>query len=61
MSLGKQAKVLTEKQAKLVLSYPADIREPLRNRILFLLGADAGLRAKEVASVEWRMVLDAEG
>jgi hypothetical protein len=26
-------------------------REPLRNRVIFLLNADAGLRAKEVASV----------
>ena len=28
---------------------------------MFLLSVDAGLRAKEIVSVEWRMVLDAEG
>ena len=27
---------------------------------MFLLSVDAGLRAREIACVEWRMVLDAE-
>ena len=61
MALGKQAKTLTDKQMKFVLSYIADTRDAARNRAMFLLSVDAGLRAKEIASVEWRMVLDAEG
>jgi integrase len=31
------------------------------NRVIFLLSAKAGLRAKEIASLTWRMVTDARG
>ena len=61
MSLTKQAKPLNEKQQRFVLSHIDDTRDAIRNRVMFLLSVDAGLRAKEIASVEWRMVLDAEG
>jgi integrase/recombinase XerD len=61
MALGKQAKVINEKQVRVVLSHLTETRDPIRNKVQFLLSVDAGLRAKEVASVEWRMVLDAEG
>ena len=61
MALGKQAKPLNEKQQRFVLSHIEDTRDAIRNRVMFLLSVDAGLRAKEIASVEWRMVLDAEG
>ena len=61
MALGKQAKTLNEKQQRFVLSHIDETRDAIRNRVMFLLSVDAGLRAKEIASVEWRMVLDAEG
>jgi hypothetical protein len=61
MTLGKQAKVINEKQVKVVLSHLTETRDPIRNKVQFLLSVDAGLRAKEVAAVEWRMILDAEG
>ena len=61
MALGKQAKTLTDKQMKFVLSYIADTRDPLRNKVMFLLSVDAALRACEIASVEWSMVCDADG
>ena len=61
MALGKQAKTLTDKQIKFVLSYIADTRDPLRNKVMFLLSLDAALRACEIASVEWSMVCDADG
>ena len=61
MALGKQAKVINEKQVRVVLSHLSQTRDPIRNKVQFLLSCDAGLRAKEVASVEWRMILDAEG
>ena len=61
MSLTKQAKPLNEKQQRFVLSHIDGTRDAIRNRVMFLLSVDAGLRAKEIASVEWRMVLDAEG
>ena len=61
MSLTKQAKPMNEKQQRFVLPHIDDTRDAIRNRVMFLLSVDAGLRAKEIASVEWRMVLDAEG
>jgi integrase len=59
--LGKQAKVLTERQIKATLSAVADRRYPERDRVMVLLSVRAGLRAKEIAKVQWGMVTDAEG
>jgi integrase/recombinase XerD len=61
MALGKQAKILTKHQADAVLSYLASTRYPLRDRVIFLLSVKAGLRAKEIASLRWDMITDAEG
>ena len=61
MALGKQAKTLTDKQVKVVLHHIADTKDPVRNKVIFLLGLDAALRAKEIAAAEWRMVCDANG
>jgi integrase len=61
MALGKQAKVLTKQQQDAVLSYLTTTRNAVRNRVIFLLSIKAGLRAKEIASLTWQMVTDAEG
>src|ERR1700680_4068141 len=61
MGLGKQAKTLSKGQAEAVLGYLAKTRWPTRNRVIFLLSIKAGLRAKEIASLSWRMVTDAGG
>ena len=62
MGQGKQAKVLTQKQQDAVLAYfESHTRYPVRNRLIFLLSMKAGLRAKEIASLRWRNVCDAEG
>ena len=61
MSLGKQAKTLTKPQIDAVLGYLAKTRYPVRDRVIFLLSVKAGLRAKEIASLTWEMVTDAEG
>jgi integrase/recombinase XerC len=61
MALGKQAKILTDKQVRAVLAELDTRRYPLRDRVMFLLSIKAGMRAKEVASVTWAMVTDAEG
>jgi integrase len=61
MSLGKQAKTITEAQERAILGYLADGRHAQRNRVMFLLSVDAGLRAKEIAAVTWEMVTDATG
>jgi integrase/recombinase XerD len=61
MGLGKQAKTLTKGQVDAVLGYLAKTRWPTRNRLILLLSVKAGLRAKEIACLTWRMVTDARG
>src|SRR6188768_531650 len=61
MGLGKQAKTLSKGQVEAVVGYLATTRWPTRNRVIFLLSTKAGLRAKEIASLTWRMVTDARG
>jgi len=61
MSLGKQAKVLSRAQIDAVIAYLATTRQPLRNRVIFLLSVRAGLRAKEIASLSWSMVTTSYG
>jgi integrase len=39
----------------------AERRYPERDRVMVLLSVRAGLRAKEIGMVTWRMVTDAEG
>jgi integrase len=59
MGLAKQAKTLSKGQIDAVLGYLAKTRWPSRNRVIFLLSIKAGLRAKEIANLTWRMVTDA--
>ena len=61
MSLGKQAKTLSKGQIEATLGYLAKTRYPVRNRVIFFLSFKAGLRAKEIASLTWSMVIDADG
>jgi integrase len=61
MALGKQAKILTDGQQRVVLAHLASGRLAQRNRVMFLLSCDAALRAKEIASLEWSMLTDATG
>src|SRR6202451_51640 len=61
MGLGKQAKTLSKGQVDAVLGYLAKTRWPTRNRVIFLLSVKAGLRAKGIACLTWRMVTDARG
>ena len=61
MGIGKQAKVLNQKQVDAVLHHIGRQRNGLRNQVIFLLSVRAGLRAKEIAALRWSMVLDASG
>jgi integrase/recombinase XerD len=61
VGLSKQAKTLSKGQTEAVLGYLAKTRWPTRNRVIFLLSVKAGLRAKEIARLTWRMVTDARG
>ena len=61
MSIGKQAKVLTDKQQNLTMAHLANTRYPLRNKIIFLLSFKEGLRAKEISKLAWGMVCNSDG
>jgi len=61
MSLGKQAKILTKHQVTAIHTYLGKKRHGLREQVIFLLSVKAGLRAKEIASLKWSMVLGSDG
>jgi integrase/recombinase XerD len=58
---GKQAKVLAPSQLDALLQHVRGRKDSLRCRAIILLSARAGLRAAEIAKLEWPMVLDASG
>ena len=59
--LGKQSKILTDKQIKMMMNFLSATRMSTRNQVIFLLSCKGGLRSKEISQVEWNMVLDPEG
>ena len=61
MGLGKQAKILNAKQVDALLHHVGNLRNGLRNQVIVLLSVRAGLRAKEIASLRWSMVIGADG
>jgi|SRR5579862_1024942 len=61
MGIGKQAKILTNPQFSTLLSWIDTRRHADRNRLIALLSFKAGLRAKEIASLQWSMVMTADG
>ncbi len=62
MGIGKQAKILTDRQMRTALAYVGENhRYPLRDRVMILLSFKAGLRAKEIAAATWAMVVTADG
>jgi len=60
MSLGKQAKTLNKKQIDQLLLYVGTLQHAQRNEIVVLRSVRAGLRAKEIAELQWAMLTDAE-
>jgi len=58
---GKQAKIVSPTQERAILGYLVTTRYPARDRVMFLFSMKAGLRAKEMASLTWAMVTDAQG
>ena len=55
------AKVLTPDDVRLLLSHAEGRRHWHRKRVIILLSFKAGLRAFEIAGLEWSMVLDSSG
>lgn len=60
MGQTKKAKILSEHQQKLMLLFLGRTRYPERNKVIFLLSCHGGLRAKEIALLEWKDVLNDE-
>ena len=58
---GKQAKILSEDDLYDLLAYTSATRNPIRNRVIVLLSAKAGLRAGEIANLTWDMVVGPNG
>jgi integrase len=54
---GRQAKTLSSADVNDLLVFVSCTRTPLRNRVIVLLSAKAGLRAREIANLTWDMVL----
>ncbi len=54
---GQPAKVLRAGDVRRLLAWTGRSRHPERNRALVLLSVRAGLRACEIAALEWSMVL----
>src|SRR4029077_1207161 len=58
---GKQAKILSDDHLEDLLVFAETSRHPLRNKVIVLLSAKAGLRAGEIAHLTWAMVTDPTG
>ena len=58
---GKQAKILSEQQVEDLLFFAKTTRNPDRNRVIVLLSVKAGLRAAEIANLNWEMVVEPTG
>jgi len=56
----RQARLLSEAEQENVLAYLGH-RSGWRDRLMFLLSIDAGLKAKEIAALDWSMVTDGDG
>lgn len=59
--MGTSAKVLTAADVRRVLDHVARHRNASRNRAIILLSFKAGLRACEIAGLDWTMVLRPNG
>jgi integrase len=58
---GRQAKILTEPIVRRALATLHRRDNEIRNQVIILLSLRAGLRACEIAGIEWAMVLDPNG
>jgi integrase len=61
MGMGKQAKIINEHQLQALLAWLETRKHATRNRLIVLLSFKAGLRAKEIASLKWSMIMTADG
>ena len=55
--LGRQAKIVSPATLQRMLAYAQRTRQPKRDAVIVLLSVKAGLRACEIAGLQWSMVL----
>lgn len=58
---GGHAKTLSEPDTRRLLKAASNSRHPQRNKVIVLLSVRAGLRASEIARLDWSMVTDGRG
>jgi integrase len=58
---GRQAKTITPTMLRRMLAHVAGTEFTARDRVIILLSVKAGLRACEIARLDWSMVLDPRG
>ncbi|WP_245265451.1 tyrosine-type recombinase/integrase [Mesorhizobium sp. LSJC265A00] len=58
---GRQAKVVSDSMLRKMLAHTRKSSQPMRDRVIILLSCKAGLRACEIAGLEWSMLLDPRG
>jgi integrase len=58
---GRQAKTITPVQLDALMQHIRGQRDAARSRVIILFSLRAGLRAAEIANLEWPMVFDAAG
>ena len=57
MAQTRQAKILNKNMIQSVINHLSSTRYPTRNKVIFLLGLLAGMRAIEIASISLANVL----
>jgi integrase len=60
MGMGRQAKILNDHRLQALLAWLDTRKHAERNRLIVFLSYKAGLRAKEIASLKWSMVMNAD-
>ena len=58
---GRQAGLIVPAVLRQMLAYARHSSFPARDRVIILLSVRAGMRAAEIAQLDWSMVLDARG
>ena len=59
--LGRQAKIVSPGTLRRMLAYARRARRPKRDTVIVLLSVKAGLRACEIAGLQWSMVMTDDG
>lgn len=61
MALSRQARMLSQQDICILETFLSTRQDPLRETTILYLSVYAGLRAKEIACLDWSMLVDARG